>query len=237
MRAWGDPSNHLLSKLSAFDYAQVADDLDAVKLSFKELIYEQGKQITHVYFVTSGVVSLVTEMKQDGDIVETGTVGREGMVGLPAFLRMPIPTNRALCQVPGSAMRMPVNQFLSHTECIGVLRVLLLRYTNTLMAMTAQTAACNRAHNVEARMARWLLMTHDRVDGDEFPLTQEFLGQMLGVHRPAVSVAGTSLQNAGVIKYTRGKITVIDRQGLERASCECYDHIREEFARAFDAPG
>ena len=128
---------------------------------------------------------------------------------------------------------METKKFLAATDKSDVLHALLLRYSYAVMMMTAQNAACNRVHKLEARMARWLLMTRDRVDSDDFPLTQEFLGQMLGVHRPAVSLAGATLQKAGLIRYTRGRITVVDRDGLEAVSCECYARIREQHARVF----
>lgn len=227
--------NQILRRLSELEYDRLASDLETVPLTFKETLYEQGQRISHVYFVTTGVVSLVTVLTDDGEPLETGTVGREGMAGLPVFLEAPQAPGRAICQIPGSALRMPADRFRAGLKRVESLRVLLLRYTNVLMAMMAQTAACNRAHDVKARMARWLLMTHDRVDGNEFPLTQEFLGQMLGVRRPQVSTAGVALQRAGLIKYTRGKISIVDRHGLERAACECYEHIRHEFRANFDA--
>jgi CRP-like cAMP-binding protein len=229
----GDAMNWLLQRLSPSDYARFGEHLDPVALEFKETLYEQGTRIRHVYFPTSGVVSLITVMTAGGEPIETGTVGREGMVGLPAFLEADRAPGRALCQIPGTALRMSVDRFHACVGRIDSLRISLLRYTNVVMAMMAQAAACNRSHDTKARMARWLLMMHDRVDGDEFPLTQEFLGQMLGVRRPAVSVAGSALQGEGRIKYTRGTITVCDRDGLEKAACECYARIRDEFAHNF----
>lgn len=148
-----------------------------------------------------------------------------------------IPSESAFCQVQGSALRMEAKRFLAHVEQIETLRTMLLRYSYATIVMTSQIAACNRAHKVEARLARWLLMTQDRADGPEFPLTQDLLSQMLGVHRQAVSVAGATLQNAGLIKYTRGKITVVDRKGLEDASCSCYGRIRAELAQVFRGYG
>jgi CRP-like cAMP-binding protein len=226
-------ANELLRRLPPADYGKLADELEPVPLEFKETLYEQGKPISHVYFPTSGVVSLITLLTRTDEPIETGTVGREGMVGLPTFLEAPVAPGRALCQVPGSAVRMRSDRFLLCVKRIDALRTLLLRYTNVLITMIAQTAACNRAHDIRARMARWLLMTHDRVDEDEFPMTQEFLGYMLGVRRPAVSMAGAALRREGLIKYARGKLTIVDRGRLEKFACECYDHIRAEFSRHF----
>jgi CRP-like cAMP-binding protein len=229
----GRDRNELLRRLTTAEYARLASGLESVPLEFKETLYEQGSRITHVYFPTAGVVSLITVLTGDDAPVETGTVGREGMVGLPTFLEASVAPGRALCQVPGSALRMAAAPFLACVKRIDSLRTLLLRYTNVLMAMIGQTAACNRAHDTRTRMARWLLMTRDRVDGDEFPMTQEFLGQMLGVRRPAVSVAGAALQRQGLIKYARGKVTIVDHEGLEKVACECYEYIRNEFGRHF----
>ncbi len=224
-----DHKNQLLRFLPKAELAKVASDLVPVKLAFKERLYTEGKPLKHVYFVTSGVVSIVTKLS-NGDVIETGTVGREGLVGLPAFHGVPTPAETTFCQVPGDGLRMDVKTFLAWTEQRSVVRGLILRYSYALLAMTSQIAACNRGHAVETRMARWLLMTQDRVDGPEFPLTQEFLGQMLGVQRQAVSLAGATLQNAGLIRYTRGRITVVNRRGLEEASCECYARIRDVMA-------
>src|SRR5262249_54875002 len=196
-------------------------------------LYAPGTRIDYMYFVEAGVVSLVTDL-DEGVTVETGTIGRESVVGLPAFLGLPSAASRALCQIPGHAYRIPIERMLKERERNTLLADLVLRSANATMSMLAQTAACNRAHAVEERMARWLLMTHDRVESDEFPLTQEFLAQMLGVRRPSVNTAGLSLQHAGLIRYSRGKITIVDRPGLEASSCECYSQIAREFERAIN---
>jgi CRP-like cAMP-binding protein len=169
---------------------------------------------------------------EEGFTVEAGTVGREGMVGLAAFLGNSLSPWRTLCQISGAALRLPSREFTTRVSDHGKLTLILLRYTNAVVSQLAQTAACNRAHPLEERMCRWLLMTRDRVDSDDFPLTQEFLGQMLGVRRPAVSLAGSALQNAGLIRYSRGRVTVIDRAGLEAAACECYRVVRDQFEEA-----
>jgi CRP-like cAMP-binding protein len=226
--------NRILRRLTPADFASLQSDLEIVSLSFKEVLYEQGQPIEHMHFVESGVVSIVTDL-DDGGTVETGTIGREGVVGIPAFLGTSSSVSRAFCQIPGHAGRVPIARMLAERNRNTRLAELVLRSANAMMMMLAQTAACNRAHPVEERMCRWLLMTHDRVDGDEFPLTQEFLAQMLGVRRPSVNTAGLALQNAGLIRYSRGKIAILNRQGLESSSCECYAVIAREFERALGA--
>lgn len=224
------PANRILSHLGASEYRKFAAALEPIPLTFKETLYEPQKPIEYVYFLTSGMTSILTIL-EDGEQIETGTVGREGMLGISALLGATLANGRAICQIEGSALRIPADRFLAAVKRSERLRDLLLLYANAFMVMTMQNAACNRVHMVEARMARWLLMTHDRVDGAEFPLTQEFLGQMLGVRRPAVNVAGRALQHAGLIKYSRGRITIIDREGLESASCRCYEEIRRAYER------
>jgi CRP-like cAMP-binding protein len=225
--------NKILQRLSAAEFDALRPELEDVSLSFKEGVYEQGRPIKHMYFVETGVISLVTDLEEGGTL-ETGTIGNEGVVGVQAFLGSPTAAVRAFCQIPGSASRVAIDRMIAERERNSRLAQLVLRNANATMSMLAQTAACNRAHPVEERMCRWLLMTHDRVEGDEFPLTQEFLAQMLGVRRPSVNMAGLTLKNAGLIRYSRGKITIVDRKGLEASSCECYAFIAHEFQRAVD---
>jgi CRP-like cAMP-binding protein len=228
--------NRILKLLSSEELRRLEKDFEPVALSFKEPVHEQGRPIKHLYFPVSGVISLVTDVNE-GQPVETGTIGREGVVGIGAFLRMPNATGRAFCQIPGEAIRMRCEVMQAEVDRGGSLGLVLLRYTNAMMAMLAQGVACNRSHTLEQRMSRWLLMTRDRVDSDDFPLTQEFLAQMVGVRRPTVSLAGAILQRAGLIKYSRGRITVIDRAGLEEMSCECYAFVRDQFDKALDGRG
>lgn len=224
--------NELLSRLPTREYERLAPHLEAVPLVFKETLHEEGAPIRHAYFVEIGVISVVSVLEETDDIVETCTIGHEGLLGVAVLLHAPVSTQRAFCQVPGHALRIAAKQLLTASDELPVLRTLLLRYTHALMSMIAQTAACNRMHVVESRMARWLLMTLERVDGPAFPITQEFLARMLGVRRPAVSLAGAALQKAGLIRYARGVITVLDQAGLRRASCECYEQVRSIFDRA-----
>jgi CRP-like cAMP-binding protein len=225
--------NRILQQLPRSDMSRLEPHLERVSLSFKQGVHDPGKPIEHMYFVESGVVSLVTDL-ENGGTIETGTVGRESVVGVSAFLGLRLASSRAFCQIPGKAMRIPVPIMVAERERNTHFARMILRVTNATMSMLAQTAACNRAHPVEERMCRWLLMTHDRVDGDEFPLTQEFLAQMLGVRRPSVNTAGLTLQQAGLIRYSRGRIVIVDRKGLEASSCECYAHIAGEFEAALD---
>ena len=219
--------NLLIQRMSAEDRGRLASHFSEMRIDFKQTLLEQDKPINDVYFVEAGVMSMVTDLA-DGSTIETGTVGNEGLVGLPAVLGVFRAPGRVFCQIPGRALRVPAAMIAAEAEDGSPWFRLLLRYANFVTAMSAQHAACNRMHPVEARASRWLLMTHDRVDEDDFPLTQEFLAIMLGVARPTVNIVGATLQKAGFIKYTRGRITVLDRVGLESAACECYARIRTE---------
>ncbi len=223
--------NNILRRLSQPDYERLQPYLEQVSLGFKEGIYQQGGPVDYVYFPESGVISVVKQL-DDGGAIETGTVGNEGMLGLPAVFGIDTSSSRAFCQIPGQAVRLRAHLALAERRRGGQFAELLLRFANTTISMLTQSVACNRAHSLEKRMCRWLLTTRDRVDDDRFPLTQEFLAHMLGVRRPTVNLAGRSLQAAGLIRYSRGRITILDRQGLEEASCECYASIRDEFARS-----
>jgi CRP-like cAMP-binding protein len=200
-------------------------------LDFKQLLFEEGARIERVVFPIFGVCSLLTVTPEDR-IVEVATIGNEGFVGLPVFLQATLMSaHRAIAQIPGEAVVLDAAEFLEISNSGGPFQAVLMRYTQALMTQIAQAAACNRLHNIEQRCARWLLMTHDRVEGDSFELTQEFLSQMLGSGRQAVNEAAQALQERGLISYTRGTVTVADRPGLEACSCECYGIIRDEFDR------
>lgn len=227
--------NLLLQRMRPEHRERLLAEAQPVELTFKQMLHEQDQPVTQVWFPEHGVASMVMELSEHGDTVETGTVGREGFVGLPVFFRAPIATSRCFIQVAGAGYRLEASRFSALLAEMPDLEGLLMGFANAFMTMISQTAACNRIHVVEARLARWLLMTHDRVDSDEFPLTQEFLAQMLGVRRPAVSIAGATLQRAGLIRYTRGKISVVDRQGLEEAACECYRHVKRVYDRTLGA--
>lgn len=212
--------NRLLGALPAPELEKLLPVLESVPLASGTPIYEPNAAITLVYFPISGIISLTSEMAEG--TVEVGTIGREGMTGLPLVLHAATMPSRALVQVPGHAYRMRDEHFLTAMRNSPTFERLLFRYVMALFDQAAQHAVCNRLHTLEERCARWLLMTHDRVDGDVLPLKQQFLAEMLGVHRPAVTIAAGTLQKAGVIRYTRGKVTVLDRDALERSACECY---------------
>ena len=227
--------NRLLTLLSPGELDAFNGELEPVRLPFKEVLQEPDRPISHVYFVTSGVVSLVNEPDR-GEIVEVATVGREGMVGFNIVLGADTMPIRALIQIPGEGFRLEAARFRRFVDAHPDFRLVLMRYTMALMSQMAQNASCNRLHEVQERCARWLLQTHDRVEGDSFPLTHEFLGQMLGVHRPTVSIAAGMLQKAGLIAYARGVITILDRPGLEAASCNCYRFVEREYQRLLGGP-
>lgn len=223
-------ANRILSALPKADYERILPDLKVVPLKFRIALHEPGDKMPYVFFPSTGVISMLTVMG-DGAAVEISTIGNEGMADLFVFLGLEESDSRLLVQVPGSAMRMESERFREHVEQLPRLRALLGYYAVASFALVSQSAACNRMHPVVERCARWLLMTHDRVDAAEFPMTHVFLSEMLGVTRPTVSVAAEGLQEAGLITYHRGKVTVLDRPGLEAASCECYRLVRERFDR------
>jgi CRP-like cAMP-binding protein len=228
--AIGMSRNRLIARLPQDERERLSSALDVVALGVKHQVAEPGKPFTHVYFPLSGVISFVLEL-QDGAVVEVGTVGNEGMVGLPVLLGAQESPTRVFSQVAGEAARMKSDAFAEHLKGAPALDRLLHRYAQTMMNQITQTAACNHAHAIEQRMCRWLLMTHDRVGQDEFALTQEFLAQMLGVRRPSVTVVAGMLQQAGFIRYSRGRMTIVNREGLEASSCECYRIVRRETER------
>ena len=205
-------------------------------------LYEPGDPIRHVYFPRFGLVSLLTLVDQHLAL-EVGLVGNEGMVGIPLALGDGVSTLRALVQGEGAAMRMKSTTFLKELRRSPHLQRALNHYTNTLMAQVVQTAACNRFHVVEERLARWLLMTRDRVQANEFPMTQEFLSHMLGVRRVGITKAAGALQRHKLIRYSRGKISILDGQGLEAAACQCYrvvknmqDHAQDSYSERKKRP-
>jgi len=218
--------NSLLAALPRKEYQRLLARLEPVTLTFGEVLYEPGETIRHVYFPSTSLVSLLTLV--DGHLaMEVGLIGREGMVGIPLVLGHNESSVRALVQGSGTAMRMAAAHFRKEFRLSLPLQQELYRYTHALMAQISQTAACNRFHVVETRLARWLLMTHDRVNSDRFHMTQEFLGHMLGVRRVGVTRAAQALQKHKLISYSRGDIAVLDRSGLEAAACQCYEVVKD----------
>jgi CRP-like cAMP-binding protein len=224
--------NRLIRLMGKGEVERLGPHFSEHSLTFKETLYEQNANIDAIYFPESGVISMVTEL-ETGDAIECGTIGNEGFAGLPIVLGARRAAWRAICQIPGNAVCLPAELLARERQHGNAWFERLLRYGHFTTIMIAQTAACNRLHFVEARMSRWLLMTHDRVDGDEFPMTQEFLAQMLGVARPTVNIAGAALERAGLIDYARGRVTILDRQGLESAACECYGRINRDLEDVF----
>jgi CRP-like cAMP-binding protein len=222
--------NRLLAALPRKEYDRLHPHLEKVSLLLRDILYEANGPIPHVYFPLDGVVSLVIIM-DGGCSLEVGIIGNEGMVGTPVFLGCQSSLTRAISQVAGDALRMETKVF--HEEMLrhGALYGLVQRSTQAMINQISQSTVCNHRHSVKKRLCRWLLMSHDRVGTDEFPLTHEFLAQMLGVRRPTVTAVAGTLQKAGLIRYRRGELTVLDRKGLEAASCECYEVVAKELER------
>jgi CRP-like cAMP-binding protein len=224
------PKNRLLDALPEGLLEQLMPYLEPMTLQVRDPVANPGQPYEYVYFPESCIISVVNDMR-DGSTVETGTIGNEGVSGLAALMDATSSESRMFCQVPGSALRAPAAVVADLVERERELRRLVNRYAQAFLTQVAQGAACNRLHGIEQRCARWLLLTHDRVDRDDFPLKQQFLAEMLGVRRAGVSVAASALQEAALIRYSRGTVHVLDRDGLEAASCECYRVIRQQFDR------
>jgi CRP-like cAMP-binding protein len=224
-------TNRLLASLPPAERDRLIARMEPVALNATQLIYDANQPITDVYFPLSSLISLLVVM-EEGGAVEVGTAGNEGMVGLPVFLGARSTPGRALVQVGGDAVRMPAETFIQEVLAVdGPLYRLLHRYTQALFVEATQGAACNRLHPREERFCRWMLMTHDRVGRNSFPLREEFIAQMLGVSRANVSVVIATTEKAGLISYEGGTMTILDRAGLEAGSCECYRVVRAEFER------
>ena len=223
-------ANLLLAALSIDDFALLLPHLVLVDLVQTAPIFEAGKPADQVWFPHEGVISVVGT-DAHGGAVEVATIGREGMTGVALALGSETMVNDAMVQVAGRGSKMEAAAFRKALETSPSLTRLMLRYVLAVFTQISQNAACNQLHAVNTRCARWLLTAHDRVTGDSFELTQEYLAMMLGVTRPSVSAAAAALQKAGLIRYSRGMITVVDREGLEEAACECYRTIEDEFDR------
>ena len=233
----GRPKNRLLAELPADDFRRLQPHLKTVPVQVRQLLYKQGERIRHVYFPNGGVVSITTVLST-GAMIEAATVGDEGMLGVEAFLSDDaVATGETLVQVPDTSIEvMSVEAFRREVAKSGAFRNLVGRYMQVALAQLMQSTACNAVHHVQQRCARWLLTTHDRMGEQDFTLSHEFLAMMLGVQRPTVSVVAGALQEAGLIRYTHGRVTVRDRKGLEAAACECYPVIRAHFDRLRQSP-
>jgi CRP-like cAMP-binding protein len=219
--------NRLLSTLPKNEYKRLLPKLKTVNLVLGEELYEPGGEIKYVYFPNDSIISLISILSETSWL-EVGMVGNEGMAGLPVFMGVSSSSTRAMVQGSGTAMRMSSAAVRTEANRLGSLHRLLHRYSHSLLTQVAQSSACNRFHLVNARLARWLLMTNDRLGVEEFPLTQEFLSSMLGVRREGVSKAAGALQKAELIRYSRGVITLLDRRGLVAKSCDCYAILKAE---------
>ena len=222
--------NHLLTALPSGVLAALLPMMQPVTLDLRQVLYIAEAPIKAVYFMESGWTSLIVQL-EDGLTAEVGLIGREGVVGMPLVYGVETAHVEAVVQGPGAALCMNIGAFRQALDEHPSLRALLLRYGEFLHIQVTQTAACNGNHGLEQRLARWLLMSHDRANGDDLPMTQEFLATMLCVHRPSVTVAARILQRANLIRYGSGTITVIDRPGLEAAACECHGAVQRQYQK------
>ena len=227
--------NRLLAALPPDVFAVLRPRLEPAELVLRDVLHAPGEPIDAIYFPETGYVSMLAYM-EDGDAAEVGVAGREGMVGLPVLLGADRDDIEGMVQSAGTALRMDARAFREELDRIPAFRALLLRYALVHFGQVARTAACNGRHHTDQRLARWLLMAHDRAEGDAFPMTHEFLAMMLGVRRSGVTLAAGQLQKAGFIRYERGSIDVTDRPGLESATCECYGIVRRAQDRLLGLP-
>jgi CRP-like cAMP-binding protein len=226
--------NRLLASLPDEELERLRPYFEQVSLSHGQPIINPHEPIRDIYFPLNALLSLVTVM-EDGSTVESGAIGREGMSGVPVLLDAGVTPMETITQIPGDAIKVRAEIIKTAFDKGGALRALLQRYMHTVIVTGSQTAACNRLHNVETRLCRWLLMSSDGIDSNELPLTQEFLATMLGVRRAGVTEAAIKLQDAGLISYGRGNIRIVNREGMEAAVCECYRMFRDEYERLFGA--
>ena len=225
--------NLLLAHLPDEERQRLAPYLREVVMDFQQVLIEPNQQITDLYFPYDAITSTIQEMN-DGDSVETGLMGLEGFIGVQLWLHAPTTPTRTLVQVAGRGHHMTAVDFVRHVrDRPSRLNELCAKYTHAFLVMTSQTAACNRLHPINERLCRWLKLVHNRLHRDEFPIRQHFLAQMLGVHRPTVSMAANMLQQAGLVRYSRGQMQILDEEGLRNGSCECLELIEKEFEKVF----
>ncbi|HUG24145.1 Crp/Fnr family transcriptional regulator [Piscinibacter sp.] len=230
-----DPrENQLLAALPEAEWARWLPHMEAVEMPLGKVLYESGGRLAHVYFPTTSIVSLLYEM-ENGASAEIAVVGREGLVGVSLFMGGESTPSRAVVQSAGHAFRLKSALMLQEFNRAGPALHLLLRYTQALITQMAQTAVCNRHHSLDQQLCRWLLLSLDRLNSNELVMTQELIANMLGVRREGVTEAAGNLQDAGLIRYRRGHITVTDRAGLEQRTCECYAVVKKEYDRLLPA--
>jgi CRP-like cAMP-binding protein len=227
--------NRLLEMLDPGDMDRLRPHLKPVAFAYGQSLYEANSPIPSVYFPIDGVASLVNTMA-DGSAAEVGTIGNEGIVGLPVIFGDRHAPTSAYIQVPGSGLRLQADVLSSEIDRSSTMRMVMLRYAHAFFNQVAQSAACNHFHSVEQRCCRWLLVTHDRVQSEQFLLTQEFLGMMLGVRRTSVTTAAGRLKRRKFIEYRRGQVTILNRAGIENSACECYAVSKQEFDRLLGDP-
>ena len=222
--------NHLIAALPDDEFIRLRSTLEPLSLSLGEVIYESGEQLEYIYFPTTAIISLLYIM-ENGSTAEIGMAGNDGLVGIALYMGGSTTPSRAIVQSAGDAFRMPSKALNDEFSLGGVFQKVLLRYTQSLMTQISQTAVCNRLHSVEQQLCRWLLINHDLLRTNKLIMTHDLIANMLGVRREGVSIAAGHLQEKGLIKYVRGTITMLDREALERAACECYRVVRDEYDR------
>jgi CRP-like cAMP-binding protein len=227
-------TNHLLESLPDTEWLRWKPVLEQVELPLGKVLYESGSTLSHVYFPTTAIVSLLYVM-ENGASAEIAVVGNEGIVGVSLFMGGETTPSRAVVQSAGKGFRLSAERLKAEFNLAGPVLHLLLRYTQALLTQMAQTAVCNRHHSLDQQLCRWLLLSLDRLSGNELVMTQELIANMLGVRREGVTEGALKLQRAGLIRYTRGHITVLDRPGLEKRSCECYAVVKKEYDRLLPA--
>jgi len=222
--------NHLLSALPKEEFERLEPHLEFISLPLGKVIYESGDKMTHVYFPTTAIISMLYIM-ENGATAEIGIAGNNGLIGSALFMGSESTSSRAVVQSKGEAIRIKAQALQSEFDRGGLFQKLLLRFTQTLMTQISQTAVCNRLHNVDQQLCRWLLINHDQLETNKLVMTQELIANMLGVRREGVTIAARKLQEKGLIKYARGTITMVNRKGLEAAACECYQIVMDEYDR------
>ena len=222
--------NALLERLSESERRALFPSIELVEISPKEVVYAPRQALKYAYFPETCVMSKITVL-EDGTEIEAATIGNEGMVGVPIILAAVDMPSKIVCQIGGTAWKVPAEELTQAMETNSEFSLVLRKYAQALFELLAQGTACNRLHTIEQRCARWLLSTHDRVEGDTFSLTHEFLATMLGVRRPGVSLVAKALQDNGLVSYKHGRMTITNRHGLEGISCECYAAVRDNYGR------
>jgi CRP-like cAMP-binding protein len=226
----GNPAqNRLLAQFPSAIYRQLVPELEPVALQLGETVHEAGDRVKHLYFPNRNTMFSLLSTSQDANAVEVAVTGWEGFVGFAPLMGAPSSPHQIISQIPGVALRIKAEVLRKAFEASQEVRTLLLRYVQAVLSQISQTALCNRIHSVEERLGRWILVSRDRTEDHQLPLTHEFLARMLGVNRSTVSLTAATLQKAGLIRYSRGKFTVLDREGLQDVACDCYSIVREQY--------